>query len=99
MCPPHLFTSSQSSPHVLIRNSGLTQMVSEEERKNHSFTVKVFLSQWDDRLLKRAVERSELYNFCTFISSRHCPITSWMHLRYQLAGTAPSLAGCISDTS
>ena len=63
--PPHPTHShththhTQPSSQLLIRNAGLTKKVNREERANHTFTLKVFLSRWEGSLVKRAVEQSK----------------------------------------
>ena len=59
----HTTHTTQPSSKLLIRNAGLTKTVNREERANHTFTLKVFLSRWEGSLVKRAVEQSKQLDY------------------------------------
>ena len=61
----HTTHTTQPSSKLLIRNAGLTKTVNREERANHTFTLKVFLSRWEGSLVKRAVEQSKQLEILT----------------------------------
>ena len=47
---------------LVIRNSGLAHRVAAEEGKDHVFTMKLFLTSWDMKLVKQSVQASKAFH-------------------------------------
>ena len=48
---------------LVIRNSGLAHRVATDEGKDYVFTVKLFLTRWDKKLVKQAVQASKAVDY------------------------------------